>query len=255
MKLGIITQPDRIAEAAQAGFAYAELNINDILRLDEVSYYQMTDAMDEHNIRAEVLHGILPDETVILGDRVSSSAIGKAMDDTIEIAKLLGADTLVFDCPAARRIPAGFDPVQAWRQMGNFTRKLQSIAASSGLRIALMPMQRSVCHVLRHLSEAAMIPSLLQLDRVGVAASLYHMSMEAESLYELRNIRSLLMHMRISNTVCNTPPARGDGMDYERVITILRDSGYEGRISIEGTFSDFGPQAVEAFSAVSPLIP
>lgn len=253
MRIGIAARPQDMAICAKLGFDYAELDVNDLLRLDEDAYYAMTDTMSETGIRAEVLRGILPADTRILGENVSFRALGEAMDRTLELARLLGTETLVFDCPTLRKIPTMFDPAEAWRQMGNFIRKLQAWGATERLNIALMPLRRSECDMIRHLSEAAMIPSMLRLDRIGIAASLYDMSMEAESQYEMRNFRSLLMHVGVSDSVSGRLPVIEDA-GIENAMRILRECGYAGRVTLMGECDRFETDAAKALRIVKEYL-
>ena len=48
------------------------------------------------------------------------------------------------DCEKSRMLPWNFDPAMAWRQLGNFVRMLQSYAADAGIRVALLPLRRSI---------------------------------------------------------------------------------------------------------------
>ena len=91
-----------------------------------------------------------------------------------------------------------------------------------------------------------MISAMLQLDRVGVAASSYNMAMEAESLPQLQRSGSLLWHMRTSNVLGNRPPKSGDGEDYRKLFAALREMGYAGRVSMEAPCQSFEADAAEA---------
>ena len=95
-----------------------------------------------------------------------------------------------------------------------------------------------------------MISAMLQLDRVGVAASSYNMAMEAESLPQLRRFGSLLWHMRTSNVLGNIPPRTGDGEDYRKLFGALREMNYTGRVSCEAPCMDSETDAAEALKCL-----
>ena len=250
IRFGICAQPDQIAAAAQAGYDYVELDLNDVLRLDEVAYRKMAAAMARSGIYAEVVSGLLPGDVPILGESVSAQRIHAALDRSFETARALGAELAVFDCPAERMLPPGFDPAMAWRQLGNFIRMLQSYAADNSLRVALLPLRRSVADLMNYVTEATLISAMLRLDRVGVAASGFNMAMEAESLPQLKRTGSLLWHMRVSNVLGNLPPRMGDGEDYAATFAALREMGYSGRVTMEGECRDFAGDASGALSCL-----
>jgi len=245
-RFGICAKPGQIAAAASAGYDYVELNLNDILRMNEDAYRSMASDMEKHGIYAEVVCGMLPDDVQLVGEGVRSQEIHRALDLTFDMAQALGAELIIFDCEKARMLPHGFDPAMAWRQLGNFIRILQSYAANFDVKTVLLPLRRSAAELMNYVSETTLISAMLHLDRVGVAASLFNMAMEAESLPQLKRTGSLLWHMRMSNVLGNRPPRGGDGEDYAAVFAALREMGYAGRITMEAPCSDFEKDAAEA---------
>ena len=145
IRFGICARPDQIEAAAQAGYDYVELDLNDVLRLDETAYRAMAAEMQTCGVYAEVVCGLLPGNVPILGENVSAKCIHAALDRSFELARALGAELALFDCPAERMLPLRFDPAMAWRQLGNFIRMLQSYAADAGLRVALRCPDRYGC--------------------------------------------------------------------------------------------------------------
>lgn len=250
IRFGICARPDQIEAAAQAGYDYVELDLNDVLRLDEAGYREMASTMERTGVYAEVVCGLLPGNVPILGENVSAKRIHAALDRSFELARALGAELALFDCPAERMLPLRFDPAMAWRQLGNFIRMLQSYAADAGLRVALLPLRRNVVDLMNYVSEATLISAMLRLDRVGVAASGFNMALEAESLPQLKRTGSLLWHMRVSNVLGNLPPKMGDGEDYAATFAALREMGYRGRITMEGECRDFARDASGALSCL-----
>jgi len=249
-RLGVLAEPGQITDAAAAGFDYVEMNLRSLLAMDEQVYRAMAGEMEKHAIYAEVVYGLLPDDLPILGDGVSARLLHQALDQSFETARALGAEIAVFDCAAARRLPLGFDPAMAWRQLGNLIRMLQGYAADYNMTVVLLPLRRSSADLMNHLSEATLISAMLRLDRVGVMASGYNMALEAESLPTLRRCGSLLWHVRCSNVLGNRFCAAGDGEDYAALFAILREMNYSGRVSCEGGYRNFPIDAAQALQCL-----
>ena len=247
-RFGVCCRPDQVALAAQAGYDYVELNLNDVLKMDEEQYRAMAREMQRCGVYAEVVCGLLPDGLPLVGEGVSSREIHQALDVSFDLAQALGAEIAVLDCAASRALPAGFDPAMAWRQMGNFVRLLQSYGSDFGMRTALLPLRRSAADLMNYITEATLISAMLRLDRVGVAASRYNMAMEAESLPQLKRTGSLLWHVRVSNVLGNRPPKAGDGEDYAALFATLAEMGYDGRITMEAPCGNFETEAAEALA-------
>ena len=249
-RLGICALPNQISAAADAGFDYVEMDLNRILCMGEAAYREMAAVMQDRNIYAEVVSGMLPAGVSIVGENVSAQALHHALDRSFETARALGAELIIFDCPDARRLPPDFDPAMAWRQLGNLVRILQSYAVNFNIRTALLPLRRGAADLMNYVSEATLISAILRLDRIGVAASSYNMAMEAESLSSLKRTGSLLWHMRVSNAIGCRLPKAGDREDYVGIFRALRDIGYSGRISCEGDCLSFAPAAKSAFECI-----
>lgn len=245
-RYGICVKPERISAAATAGFDYVELDLRYIFSMNGKAWLAMASEMQKANIRAEVVSGILPPETAIIGENVSRPQMQQALQRSFGGAKLLGAELMVFDCEPQRILPEGFDPVAAWRQMGDFLRMLQDQAVNYGMRVALLPLRRSAVDLMHYVSEATLISAMLQLENIGVAASSYNMAMESEALTQLQNAGSLLWHVRAGNVLGNRLPHRADGEDYRPLLETLAKAGYAGRISCEGSWRNFEIDAAEA---------
>lgn len=246
IRFGICAEPGRIAQAARAGYDYVELDLNRVMALNEGEYRDMTGQMERFGVYAEVVHNPLPEGAAIVGEGVSAQALHAHLSRSFELARMLGAEIVVFDCEASRALPRNFDPAMAWRQLGNFIRILQTHAADNDLKVALLPLRRSAAELMNYVSEATLISAMLRLDRVGVAASSYNMAMEAESLPQLKRTGSLLWHMRTSNVLGNKAPRTGDGEDYAALFAALHEMNYVGRISMEGSCPDFDADAIAA---------
>lgn len=231
--LGLCAHPGDVAFAAQAGFDYLELDLNEVARMEEDAYRAMAAQMQQSGVYAEVVCGLLPPDLPILGAHVSAHAIHAQLSRSFELARALGAEMAVFDSPQARVLPRNLDPAIAWRQLGNFVRILQGYAADNAIPVALLPLRRSAADLINYVSEASLISAMLRLDRVGVAASSYNMALEAETLPRLRNTGSLLWHMRTCNVLGRLPPREGDGEDYRALFETLREINYSGRVSCE----------------------
>ncbi len=253
-RIGICASAEHIAAAACAGYDYIELNLNDVLNMDLDSYRAMADRMEKCGLYADVVYGMLPSGTAIIGECVSAQELHRALARSFETARALGAEIILLDCGGARKIPRGFDPAAAWRQLGNMIRIVQGHAARYDLRAAILPMCRRDVDLINRASEAMMIPAMLNLDRVGVAVSGYHMALESESAHMLRRTGNLLWHVRASNALGNRLPKAGDGQDYIDLLDVLRDMNYSGRITCEGAWNDFDIDAAEAIVHIRSLL-
>lgn len=250
LRFGACAGPGDIAAASRAGCDYVEMNLDDVMAMNAGEYRAMAAEMKDCNLYAEVVTTAPGRKATIIGEGVSAKAIHATLNCDFEAARALGARLLVFEAPQLRQLPEGFDSAVAWRQLGNFARMVQSCAADHGICAALMPLRRNAGRFLNHVSEAAMLSAILQLDRVGVAASSYNMAMEGETAATLERVGSRLWHVRMSNVLGNRPPHRGDGEDYAAFFRALWAVNYAGRVSCEARFDDFEGECAAAMSCL-----
>ena len=174
---------------------------------------------------------MLPGDLRVTGPDVSAQAQHEYLRSAFGRAQALGAELIVFDAAAARNVPAGFDFLLARRQLGNFMRILQGHAADANLRIAVRNYRRAECNLINTISEAALLSALLMLDRIGVAADTVQMALSSEPLDSIERAGGALMHVYFGNALTRRLPSAGDGEDYPRILGLLQELSYGGRIS------------------------
>ena len=217
-------------EIAGAGFNYLELSLSEIAALNAGEFGELSEYLKYVNADTPVFSDMLPGKLRVTGPDVSAQAQHEYLKTAFERAKALGAELIVFDAAAARNVPSGYDFPLARRQLGNFMRILQGHAADAKLRVAVRNYRRAECNLINTVSEAALLPALLMLDRIGIAADTVQMALSSEPLDSIERA-GMLMHVYVGNALTRRLPSAGDGEDYPRVIQILREQSYSGRVS------------------------
>ena len=89
---------------------------------------------------------------------------------------------------------------------------------------------------------------------VGIAADILHMQRAGEKLTRLRDCKTKLLHVHIRNPITGEMPAPSDGFDYRGLRTVLTQSGYNGRCSLNGRLvGSVGEIAANAAAAGIPM--
>lgn len=158
---------------------------------------------------------------------MSAQAQHEYLKTAFERAKALGAELIVFDAAAARNVPSGYDFSLARRQLGNFMRILQGHAADAKLRVAVRNYRRAECNLINTVSEAALLPALLMLDRIGIAADTVQMALSSEPLDSIERA-GMLMHVYVGNALTRRLPSAGDGEDYRASFRYFGSSPIRG---------------------------
>ena len=230
--IGICTDFDHLLEVIELGFDYVELPLSALAALTEKDFQEFVEYAEGTGLKIGAVNALLPDSLPITGEKVYAHDLHEYLSLAFRRAQRLGAGIAVLDAGASRTVPAGVDFPFAWRQMGNFLRLAQGHAKEAGLTLAIEPLRAGDCNLLNLVSEATLLASLLQLGNVGVAANSSSMAMAAEPLSALRKAAPLLRHVHVENPLSRRLPKTGDGEDYGKLLTTLRDIGYEGGVSV-----------------------
>lgn len=205
--------------------------MSEIAALSEGEFSELSEYLRLLNVCTPVFSDMLPGDLRVTGPDVSAQAQHEYLRNAFRRARALGAELIVFDAAAARNVPAEFDFLLARRQLGNFMRILQGHAADANLRIAVRNYRRAECNLINTISEAALLSALLMLDRIGVAADTVQMALASEPLDSIERAGGALMHVYFGNALTRRLPSAGDGEDYPRILELLRELSYGGRIS------------------------
>lgn len=231
IRIGLKTPLDAVPEIAGLGFDSLELPLREIAALSDSEFGELTEYLAYLNVRIDAVSDLLPDALRVNGPSVSAQAQHDYLALAFARARALGATVAAFDAPKARAVPDGFDFALARRQTGNFLRIVQGHAAQAELRVAVKNYRRAECNLINTISEASLMAALLQLENVGVLADTVQMALASESLDAVQRAGSSLMHVHAGCALRRTLPRDGDGEDYEKLLALLTQMGYDGIVS------------------------
>ena len=250
IKLGICTDISNIKTVEAIGYDYMETGLFRLADMTDEEYGNVADTVANAGIKVEACNGMMPASIPVTGPNVQAARIHEYLDKAFARAKALGVEIVVFGSAGSRNVPKGFPMGQAWRQIGNFLRLVQSHATDHGITIAIEPLRRGESNIINFVSEAVAISSLLQLDNVKALGDTYHMMRNGEPLSELTKAGDMLAHVHTANSIGRILPKEGDGEDYLGIFKALKKGGYEARISCEAGCESFERDAKAAFKVL-----
>jgi sugar phosphate isomerase/epimerase len=144
----------------------------------------------------------------------------------------LGGDVLVFGSPGQRRIPAGATRAQAADYAVDTFRRARPAVADAGVRLCLEPLAPPEADFVVTCAEAVEI-----LDRIDSPNFVLHLDVKAMSS-EPTPVPELIRQYagRTGHFHANDPNRRGPGfgaVDFVPIFRALRESGYQGWVSVE----------------------
>lgn len=259
------TQPDKtgietIEKLKAFGYDYIELPLSEIMDLPPEQREQIVRRVERSGIKSEVLNNLFPRRMKLTGPRVDRAAIARYYREALPLAKRLGAEYVVFGSPFAKSYPLGFDKAEAMKQLEDLHLELDAYAPTVGLRILIEPIHSFESNLINTFAEGVAMKQRLGLKHTDVLLDYYHMTRDHEDPKVLLTLgRENLRHIHFA---CPFLPGEGERVfplyenewpPYREFAAILKQIGYNGRISLEARTSDFDDHAPRSLRVLHTL--
>ncbi len=152
--------------------------------------------------------------------------------DLARCCRDLGGDLMVFGSPAQRRVPAGKSKAHATEFAADTFRQALPGVADCGVKLCLEPLSPPEADFINTCAEAIDL-----LDRVGHPNFVLHLDVKAMATDEAPAPELIRRHAaRTGHFHANDVNRRGPGFgdtDFVPIFRALRESGYDGWVSVE----------------------
>lgn len=256
IRLGICTGIENAPVMKAIGYDYVELNLAKIAQMSDCEYAALKEAVKKSPLPVEATNVMFPGSTYVLCSEDCDSPRTRAyIEKAFSRAGELGVKVMVFGSGAARRVPEGMTLAQGYQYLRRFLNMAFPIAVSYGIRIAIEPLQTKETNIINHVAEAQYLAQDVvgeESEEVAALADLYHMMMGNEDAVSM--LRGVI-HCHIADRARRFFPKAGDGSekDYEAFFAALKAQNYEGRVSVEGSCTNFAKDAKEAYAVLNAL--
>jgi sugar phosphate isomerase/epimerase len=229
---------------ADAGFEFIELHTQNHLK---TAAGEAAFAPELERIRASVLpceasNCFVPGSLKITGPDVDMDALAAYVEIACERARRAGIETIVFGSGGARRIPDDFDRDQAWKQLLAFGQMLGPVAKRHAVTIVVEPLNKRECNVFTSVGECAEYVRQVNHANVRLLVDAYHWALENDSYDDLVASMPLIEHAHIATYASRMAPGLEE-CDWSDFFAAIKKGGYDGRLSIEGRWSDMAHDA------------
>jgi sugar phosphate isomerase/epimerase len=167
---------------------------------------------------------------------------------TLGRLKRLGVSVLVLGSGGARRVPEGFPREDAFNQLVDFCRRLAPVAGEHGITIAVEPLRRQETNIINSTREGIALVQAVGRPEIKLVVDFYHLAEERESPDVLLEAGPLVAHTHIANPQGRAYPLSLDEAAYGGFFSNLCKIGYQGRLSIEASTTDFAAQAPQSLA-------
>lgn len=188
------------------------------------------------------------------GPEANHDLICEWAETTFRRMKKAGGKFIVFGSGSSRKIPDDWPREKADEQFVALLKRLGPLAEAQGIIVTVEQLQAKECNYINHISEGAAIIRATGHPNIRLLADLYHMAAMGDTPADLKAAMDVVVHVEIAEKEGRTVPGvQGD--DFRPFFRVLRESGYQGAISIEGkstegqikaAFAEIARQAAEA---------
>ena len=145
----------------------------------------------------------------------------------------------------ARNVPDGFSRERGLEQFISFARTVGEIAQQWGVMVGLEAItRREKTNIINSLTEAVDIARRVNHPAVEIIADVFHMAMEHEPYCHISVYKDWIIHVHLADSERGAPGA--ERLPWTEAFDHLHRAGYDGLMSHECRWDDFGAQAAES---------
>jgi D-psicose/D-tagatose/L-ribulose 3-epimerase len=250
VELGVCGRPEDFVKADTWGFDYYEPGAAAIAEMSDAAFATYRDRLLASRLRCRSFNSLIRTMKVVGAD-VNLDAVAAYLDSTLERCRQLGAKVAVWGSASSRNVPEGYAREEGWTQIKTFLRRAGDIAKSKQIVIGIEPLRKQESNIINTGAEALRLVHEVNHPHVKMIIDYYHMRIENEDPEIVRTAREHIVHMHFANPSGRRWPrlASEDPM-YSRFFQIVKEVGYSGGLSIEGSgkFEDDAEASLKFFN-------
>lgn len=234
VKLGVCTRD--IAGAVKYGFDYIEPGAAEIAAMSEEQFRQYADEVLASPIRCEAFNSFIRrPELKVVGNDVPVAALGEYLESCLARCRKLGASVVVWGSAGSRQVPEGFSRERAQHQIAEFLQMAGDIARRHQIIIAIEPLRRQESNILNTGAETLEMVRTVKHPNVRMIIDYFHLREENENPRIVETARNEIVHFHFANPHGRAwPHVSTEDEQYDAFFRFLKNTGFSGRISIEG---------------------
>ena len=178
---------------------------------------------------------IRPANLHCVGPEANHHAILTWADTTFRRMNKANGKFIVFGSGSARQIPNGWPKAKAEAQFVALLKLLGPLAEAQSITVTVEQLQTDECNFINHIGEGATLIRAAGHPNIRLLADLYHMACMDDTPTDLKTAMDVVVHVEIAEKVGRTVPGIS-GDDFRPYFRVLRETGYKGAVSIEGTW-------------------
>ena len=242
MKFGCCAPIENAEAVYRAGFDYLEAGVTSLIPdEDDASFAPILEKYQASPIPVSAFNLFLPRDLKIVGPEIDHARLERYVSRALQRIQMIGATIAVIGSGGSRNVPEGFSREQAAEQIIHFLKLVADAAEQTDVTIAIEPLNRKESNIINSVAEGVTFARQVNRPSIRVLADFYHMDEDGEPLTEITANQDWLAHIHVADTGRLAP---GTGSyPYAEFVDQLRQSGYNGMVSVECRWNDFEAEA------------
>lgn len=237
MRFGICAPFREVVTLKNITFEYLEENVQRFLVPEQPQQHfeELWQAARTLSVPIEAANSLLPSDLVLIAtptQQVDTARLERYIKTTLQRAAQVGIRILVFGSGGARACPAGYDQRAAVEQIGQHLANWSEWAHPYGVEIVLEPLRYEETNTLNTAAESGELVAHHVASGARLLIDTYHMSCNREAPESFLPYASFLSHVHVAEVQDRAAPGV-HGEDFRPYFSVLRQAGYNQRISIE----------------------
>ncbi|GAB4364203.1 MAG: hypothetical protein Kow009_00880 [Spirochaetales bacterium] len=241
---------DLIPRMKEWGYEYVELSLRDLMEIPDAEWAEFCRKVDRAGLPVEACNNFFPPSQRITGPNVDFEALTRYTEASLNRAKDLGVEVVVFGSSGARNIPEGFPRDKGMEQILMASNMIAEVASRAGILVAIEYHNRGEANVLNSMEEAVNLCRKVNHPQMKVLSDYYHLAYEKEPVEALSLAEGLLVHAHFAELEDRSFP-REPREEYARYFSMLEKVGYRGRVSVEAFTKNVDLDAPRALKVLS----
>ncbi len=243
IKLGVCTSVKNARLVKEAGGDYIEEGVSNFLMplRSDAEFAENLALAKASPLPIYACISFFPREIRLTGpDRDHALALAYA-ETAFRRAQMIGVKRIVLGSSGSRSLPEGYDRETGEEELVELLRQMGPIAAKYDVVVALEPLNKAETNFINSVAEGVAIVKRVKHPNIQCLADIYHMLRENEGPEVLVRYKKYICHCHVAENKDRAVPGT-NGEDLTPYYRALRKAGYEGGLSIEAGWIDFGKQ-------------
>ena len=237
IRLGVCTSFHNIPTLIDAGYDYIEFNFTSLVQMTDEEFAQAKALVEKYDFYAESFNCFFPGEMRLTGPDVDYDLITAYIEKGMARAAALGAKVTVIGSGGSRKIPDGFDFATGYDQFSKVLSLAGDIASKYGIMVVVEPLHARETNLINTVAQGIEMVKKVNKPNVKVNADFYHMYKSEETLDAIRYNDGWLGHLHLARANDDRAmPYEEDTHKVKEWANAVKESGYEGRLSLEGSY-------------------